>query len=189
VRLIALSILVIGNLFANQVHAEDVSTQPLTRVDCDTAEMAWDENANVCGADWGHVWGQPLTRHECDKVGMAWDDNANVCGTASQAAEAVPTLEVADTAGQPLTREDCDKADLSWNDTANVCGSASLAAEAAPDAQGVPTVSTSEVADTASQPPTRGNCDNAGMYKNFYADSFPQRPRRGGVFRRLFGGL
>jgi hypothetical protein len=77
--------------------------------------------------------------------------------------EAVPALEVADTAGQPLTREDCDKADLSWNDTANVCGSASLAAEAAPHAQGVPTVSTSEVADTEGQPLTRGKCDNAGM--------------------------
>ena len=124
-RLIALTVLVIGNLFANQVHAEDVSTQPLTRVDCDKAEMVWDENANVCGADWAH-WTQPLTRHECDKAGMGWDDTANVCGVATpQAAEAVPTLEVADTAGQPLTREDCEKADLSWNDTANVCGSAS----------------------------------------------------------------
>ena len=215
-RLVALTVLVIGSLFANQVHAEDVSAQPLTRVDCDKAEMAWDENANVCGADWGHVWGQPLTRHECDKAGMGWDDNANVCGTAaqaaevmpqvqvaeptpasnvadsviqpltrqdcdqadltwndganvcgaaaaSQAAEAVPTLDVADTAGQPLTREDCDKANLSWNDTANVCGSASLAAEAAADAQGGPTVSTSEVADTAGQPLTREDCDNAGM--------------------------
>ena len=26
------------------------------------------------------------------------------------------------------------------------------------------------------------------QYKNYYADSFPQRPRRGGLFRRLFGG-
>jgi hypothetical protein len=27
------------------------------------------------------------------------------------------------------------------------------------------------------------------QYKNYYADSFPQRPRRGRAFRRLFGGL
>ena len=27
------------------------------------------------------------------------------------------------------------------------------------------------------------------QYKNYYADSFPQRPRRGGFLRRLFGGL
>jgi hypothetical protein len=25
--------------------------------------------------------------------------------------------------------------------------------------------------------------------RNYYADSFPKRPRRGGVFKRLFGGL
>ena len=49
-RLVALSVLLIGNLFANQVLAEDVSPQPLTRVDCDKAGMAWDDNANVCGA-------------------------------------------------------------------------------------------------------------------------------------------
>ncbi len=49
-RLVALSVLLIGNLFANQVLAEDVSIQPLTRLDCDKAGMAWDDNANVCGA-------------------------------------------------------------------------------------------------------------------------------------------
>ena len=49
-RLVALSVLLIGNLFANQVLAEDVSTQPLTRLDCAKADMAWDDNANVCGA-------------------------------------------------------------------------------------------------------------------------------------------
>ena len=26
------------------------------------------------------------------------------------------------------------------------------------------------------------------QYKNYYADSFPQRRKRGGLFRRLFGG-
>ena len=49
-RLVALSVLLIGNLFANQVLAEDVFLQPLTRLDCDKAGMAWDDNANVCGA-------------------------------------------------------------------------------------------------------------------------------------------
>jgi hypothetical protein len=33
VRLVALIVLLIGNLFANQVLAEDVSSQPLTRVE------------------------------------------------------------------------------------------------------------------------------------------------------------
>ena len=46
-KLAALTIVIIGNLLANQVHAEGVSPQPLTRLDCDKADMAWDENANV----------------------------------------------------------------------------------------------------------------------------------------------
>jgi lipoprotein-anchoring transpeptidase ErfK/SrfK len=154
VRLVALTVLVVGSLFANQVHAEDVSTQPLTRVDCDKAEMAWDENANVCGADWGHVWGQPLTRHECDKAGMGWNDNANVCGTAAQAAEVMPevqvaeptpTSEVADIASQPLTRGNCDNAGMAWDDTANVCGTAPHSAEEMPEAQEPVTETASEV--------------------------------------------
>ena len=49
-RLVALSVLLIGNLFAHQVLAEDVIPQPLTRSDCGKAGMAWDDNANVCGA-------------------------------------------------------------------------------------------------------------------------------------------
>ena len=49
-RLVALSVLLIGNLFAHQVLAEDVIPQPLTRLDCAKAGMAWDDNANVCGA-------------------------------------------------------------------------------------------------------------------------------------------
>ena len=74
-----MAVLLIGNLFANQAQAEDVSTQPLTRVDCDKAEMAWDEQANVCSIS------QPLTRDDCDKAGMAWNDTVNVCEAASQA--------------------------------------------------------------------------------------------------------
>ena len=49
-RLVVLSVLLIGNLFAHQVLAEDVIPQPLTRGDCGKAGMAWDDNANVCGA-------------------------------------------------------------------------------------------------------------------------------------------
>ena len=69
-KLAALTIVIIGNLLANQVHAEDVSPQPLTRLDCDNADMAWDENANVCSST--DVSRQPLTRHECENAGMAW---------------------------------------------------------------------------------------------------------------------
>jgi hypothetical protein len=115
VRLVALTALIIGSLFATQVHAEDVSAQPLTRVTAIRAEMAWDENANVCGVDWGNVWRQPLIRRECDQAGMGWADNANVCGTAAQAAEVMPEVQaaeatpasnVADSVIQPLTRQE-----------------------------------------------------------------------------------
>jgi len=66
--------------------------QPLTRVDCDAAGLAWDDNGNVC--DWQATKaqiaaesiqeitaasGQPLTRVDCDAAGLAWDDNGNVC--------------------------------------------------------------------------------------------------------------
>src|SRR6266508_2626233 len=100
VRFLVLTFLIIGNLLANQAYADDVSPQPLTRVDCDKAGMAWDVNANVCIANSreakseialetaakADVSGQPLTRLNCDRAGMSWNDNANVCGTASQEA-------------------------------------------------------------------------------------------------------
>ena len=47
VKLLALTVLIIGNLLAHQAYAEDVSTQPLTRADCESVGMAWDEGANV----------------------------------------------------------------------------------------------------------------------------------------------
>ena len=50
-KLLALTVLIIGNLLAHQAYAEDVSTQPLTRADCESAGMAWDEGANVCAAN------------------------------------------------------------------------------------------------------------------------------------------
>jgi len=135
VKLLALTFLIIGNLVANQAYADDVSTQPSTRVDCDKAAMAWDVNANVCVANSGEatsqfaletaakadVSGQPLTRLDCDKAGMSWNDNSNVCGS-SQEAEIMPKSEAADTSSQPLTRNECDVAGKAWNDKANVCG-------------------------------------------------------------------
>ena len=134
-RLAALTLLIIGNLLAIQVYAQDVSPQPLTRVDCGKAQMAWDENANVCIADSGNVSRQPLTRLDCENAGMAWNDTANVCGEAAQASEERPEppvaqpmskSELADTLIQPLTRHACDKAGMTWNDTTNVCDEKSL---------------------------------------------------------------
>jgi lipoprotein-anchoring transpeptidase ErfK/SrfK len=126
-RLATLTILILGILLVTQGHAEDVSIQPLTRVDCEKAEMAWDENANVCSARSVNVSRQPMTRIDCEKAGMPWNDNANVCGVASQV-EALPTSDVAepspkaDALFQPLTRDDCDNAGMTWNETTNVCG-------------------------------------------------------------------
>jgi lipoprotein-anchoring transpeptidase ErfK/SrfK len=152
VRLAALSLLIIGSLLATQGHAQDISTQPLTRADCDRGEMAWNESANVCIADSTDIFRQPLSRLDCDRAGMTWNDGVNVCGAAAQAAEAIPEAEVAqpmpesevaDSLSQPLTRLNCDRAGMTWNDGANVC-----------------------VADSLSQPLTRLDCDRAGMTWN-----------------------
>ena len=128
-RLTLSTVFIIGIVLANQVHAEDFLIQPLTRIDCDKAEMAWDENANVCIAGSGGSR-QPLTRLGCEMAGMAWNDNANVCG-AALAAEALPKADAAnagfkspttDASSQPLTKNQCEKAHMRWNDRANVCG-------------------------------------------------------------------
>src|SRR6516164_7419684 len=91
VRLTVSIVFIIGIVLANQVHAEDFSIQPLTRIDCDKAEMAWDENANVCIAGSGGS-SQPLTKNQCEKAHMRWNDRANVCGEKSgtQAAATSP---------------------------------------------------------------------------------------------------
>jgi hypothetical protein len=90
VRLAVSTVFIIGIVLANQVHAKDLSIlQPLTRIDCDKAQMAWDENANVCMAD-AKRSRQPLTRLDCEVAGMDWNENANVCGAASLAADALP---------------------------------------------------------------------------------------------------
>jgi hypothetical protein len=117
-RLVALTVLLIGNLFAHQVLAEDVIPQPLTRAACAEARMAWDDNVNVCRAaslaaepvpeaegaqTVTDTAPQPLTRADCDMAGMAWDDNANVCGAASLSAAAVP--ETPETTSQSASEE------------------------------------------------------------------------------------
>jgi hypothetical protein len=122
VKLLALTFLIIGNLVANQAYADDVSSQPLARVDCEKAEMAWDENANVCIANSEEVSSQPLTRSDCDRAGMSWNDNAHVCGSEFQAAGTMLKSEETETLSQPLTRGECDMAGMPWNDKANVCG-------------------------------------------------------------------
>jgi len=119
VRLAALMVLIIGNLFTSPVDAEDTFTQPLTRGACEKTQMAWDENANVCMAKSGDLTDQPLTRADCIQAGLAWDDSANVCGSSLAAGGAEPA---AVGLSQPLTRSDCEKAGMTWNDRAHVCG-------------------------------------------------------------------
>jgi hypothetical protein len=120
-KLLALLLLIIGNLGAQQAFAEDVRVQPLTGVHCDDAGIEWNDNANACVENSGPVSGQPLTRLDCVKSGMTWNDNANVCGTESQIVEVTAKPGSADTLSQPLTRAECDLAGMTWNESANVC--------------------------------------------------------------------
>jgi lipoprotein-anchoring transpeptidase ErfK/SrfK len=180
VRIAALSLLIIGGLLTTQGHAEDISTEPLTRADCDRGEMAWNERANVCIADSTDVFRQPLSRLDCDKAGMTWNDGANVC-VADSLSQPLTRLNcdragmtwndganvcVADSLSQALTRLDCDRAGMTWNDGANVCGAASQAAEAMPEPQIAQPMRESEVPDSLSQALTRLDCDRAGMTWN-----------------------
>ena len=102
VKFSALIFAIIGIAVASQAHADPISTQPLTRIDCETAGLQWNDNANVCGSasesarttpkpDAAERSGQPLTRVECDKAGMAWNDKVNVCGGQSQSQAAANT--------------------------------------------------------------------------------------------------
>ena len=106
-RVTLLAFLTIGNLLAGQAHAEELTAQPLTRLDCDKAGMSWDDNANACGQahataksmpkpQSAEILSQPLTRSDCDQAGMTWNDNANVCGEKSEAklAPNVPTIVI-----------------------------------------------------------------------------------------------
>src|SRR5262249_18434340 len=86
----ALILLIIGNVVASQAYGDPVSTQPLTRADCDKAGLAWNDNANVCRPasevartipkpGRAERSGQPLTKSDCDKASMRWDARANEC--------------------------------------------------------------------------------------------------------------
>jgi hypothetical protein len=147
--------------------------QPLTKADCATAGLVWDENGNVC--DWlgeqlasertgTASFGQPLTRADCHEAGLPWDDNANVCDwqLAETEQETGSDLELditgSTTSAQPLTRLGCDEAGLTWNENSNVCvweaATQQLASEPSP-----------EMIETtiSSQPPTRADCEDAGF--------------------------
>jgi lipoprotein-anchoring transpeptidase ErfK/SrfK len=128
-RLAVSAVFIIGIVLTNQVHAEDVTLQPLTRSDCNKAGMAWDENANVCIAD-SEGSHPPLTRVDCGGAGMTWNDDANMCGAGPQGTEAQHKADAAnaesksqttDALAYPLTRSQCDKAGMRWDDNANVC--------------------------------------------------------------------
>jgi lipoprotein-anchoring transpeptidase ErfK/SrfK len=100
----ALILLIIGNVVAAQAYADSVLTQPLTRADCESAGLAWNDNANVCGSASQEAKitpkpqpaegsGQPLTRSDCDKAGMTWNDSSNVCGEKSKTQAAAKTTD------------------------------------------------------------------------------------------------
>src|SRR4029450_2340376 len=102
VKFSALIFAIIGIAVASPAHAAPVSTQPLTRIDCETAGLQRNDSANVCGSasesakttpkpEAAEHSGQPLTRSECDKPGMAWNEKANVCGEQSQTQAAAKT--------------------------------------------------------------------------------------------------
>jgi L,D-transpeptidase-like protein len=86
-RLLALLFLIIASFGAQSAFAETAPVQPLTRADCKSTGMNWDETSNVCAVTSDHATGQPLTRSDCNQAGMTWNDNANVCGSDSQVAE------------------------------------------------------------------------------------------------------
>jgi hypothetical protein len=89
VKSLALALVLIGNLVALQAHAQTVSSQPLTRADCQSAGLAWNEGANVCDAAVAPA-GQPLTRADCGAAKMVWNDSANIC-----AGDAKPASDIA----------------------------------------------------------------------------------------------
>ena len=127
--------------------------QPLTRHDCYSNGMTWNDAANVCGV--------------AAQAAEAESQNAQPQDAQAQDAKLMPMPEVAEAVGQPLTRHDCDKAGMAWNDTANVCGAAvsscrgnaspgCAAQDACPARGGGP----------LGQPLTRADCDRAGMAWN-----------------------
>jgi len=131
-RRVALSVLLIANFFANQVLAEDVSSQPLTRADCVSNGMTWNDAANVCG--------EAAKAVEAMKPEPAQVPDAKVR----------PSPMVTDAApGQPLTREDCKNAGMAWDDTGNVCGAVAQAGEEMAEEQEPANATPSEATSTA----------------------------------------
>jgi lipoprotein-anchoring transpeptidase ErfK/SrfK len=112
VKLLSLLFVLIVSLAVNQAYAQDAFNQPLTRVDCEKAEMGWNDNTNVCGAspaaatipdpEAAEVSRQPLTRDECDKVSMTWDETANVCGRNSEGSTTQAATQEANPAGSAI---------------------------------------------------------------------------------------
>jgi hypothetical protein len=94
---------VIAAAFSGYAFAEP---QPLTRADCESAGMTWNDGTNVCGTD----------DAAASEAATPADDSGDMVAVA-----------------QPLTRADCEKASMQWNNSTNVCGS-SQGAAAVPDA-------------------------------------------------------
>jgi L,D-transpeptidase catalytic domain len=91
IKRVAPLLLIVASLAGTQAFAEHVIFQPLTRSDCEKANLTWDDNANVCDGEveakrasdvTAVSTGQPLTRRGCGLGGMHWNDNANVCDVA-----------------------------------------------------------------------------------------------------------
>jgi hypothetical protein len=118
-KLVAGLALIILLTITGPIQAADIPSQPLTRFECDTAGLVWNENSNVCGVGSEEAKvsssvessSQPLTRAACDQVGMTWDEKGNVCGSSEGsglAAEAASQTVAAEAPSQPLTRAACD---------------------------------------------------------------------------------
>jgi lipoprotein-anchoring transpeptidase ErfK/SrfK len=270
----------------------DTFSQPLTRLDCDSAGMTWNDGANVCGAasqaaeaipeaEVAHpmppsamadTFSRPLTRHDCDSAGMTWNDAANVCGekselsatqTASKETNAVAStilinidktkqqmtvfLDGVESYNWPVSTGKAGYSTPSGTFTATsmneiwyskewdnapmphaiffmkdghaIHGSYEVKNLGKPASHGCVRISPENAAtlyalvektglkntqvvlagDTGGGEgkvvtKTRGKSAHrqasrsSRQYRNYYADTFPQRPRGGGFFRRLFGG-
>lgn len=104
-KFLAATLVVVCSFAVTPALAYD-GPQPLTRAGCDAAQLAWDDNANVCSSEPSQT---PQTTAALEVPDAS----------ASQTA-AAPDMP-AETAGQPLTREACDLAGETWNDNANMC--------------------------------------------------------------------
>lgn len=239
-RLVALSVLLIGNLFAHQVLAEDVIPQPLTRGDCGKAGMAWDDNANVCGAASLSAAAVPETPETTSQ--SASEETGPITSTvlinidkASQkmtvSLDGVQQYEWPVSTGLrgyttpsgTYTARSMNKIWYSrqWDnapmphavfftrDGHAIHGTLEVKRLGKPASHGCVRLSpknaatlfaliektgvkNTQVVLAGSTPGGEGKVANKNRaksrYENYYADSFPERRRRGGLFRRLFGG-